>query len=111
MSDVLNPILGSILKFAVTASVVGVDVHLNDGQVGFKCTFWAKNALKRRLTLTKEDMKPEPESADCYLAVIDTSLLGRGEYWLDMEVTFPDSDADTGVRVERGRIYTGVRVS
>ena len=111
----MNPLLGTILKLAVTASVVGANVHLSDEQVDFSCTFWAKNGLKRRLTLTKSAEPDDPhmieESADCYIAVIDTSILGRGEYWMDMEVTIPDSDVDTGVRVERVRVYTGVRVS
>jgi len=102
---VLPPSIGTTLKIAVTANL-GTNIHLED--VDFECKFFTDMGNRRALELRKEDMLYI--SADEYIAVVDTNVVGTGEYWLQMTAYVPDDDVVGGIRIEKATAPTGIRV-
>ena len=102
---VLPPSIGTTLKIAVTANL-GTNIHLED--VDFECKFFTGVGNRAPLTVRKEDMLYV--SADEYIAVVDTSVVGTGEYWLQMTAYVPDDDVVGGIRIEKATAPTGIRV-
>ena len=47
---------------------------------------------------------------DNYVAVIDSSLIGRGEIRVQTTVLIPDTDCDGGIRTEIYTEQTGIKI-
>lgn len=100
----LQPSLGTTLKMLVTADL-GNDLHLED--VDFTCVFF-RSGLNTGQTISKDAMSKL--SADEYIAVVDTRLIGTGEYYMKLTAYLPDLDVSGGLRTEVVVVPTGVRV-
>lgn len=104
MNNVLPPTRGTDLKFCVTADL-GNNIHLDD--VDFKCRFF-RSGLNNGQTVEKKDMARI--SADEYLAVVDTKVIGSGEYYMVFSAKIPDGDVPDGFRDEVVTVPTGINV-
>ena len=103
---VLPPVIGTTIKIAVAAEL-GKDIHMVD--VNFSCVVY-NNAIKSNsITLQKSDMIYVED--DLYLAVVDTSNIGTGEYYIRFSADIPDSDCVGGIRKEIVTIPTGIKVN
>lgn len=103
MDNILPPSVGTELKLNVTADL-GNDLHLSD--VDFFARF--SNPLGKSVTIEKKDMKKYDD--DNYVAVVDTKIVGAGEYWMKLTVKLPDADCEDGFRTEVVTVPTGVKV-
>ncbi len=103
--NILPPSLGTELKINVTAEL-GNDLHLAD--VDFVCTFYSNNPLGRSVTIQKQKLLQQDD--DNYIAVLNTSDIGTGEYWLKLTAYLPDTDFEDRLRTEIVRVPTGIRV-
>lgn len=100
----LPPAVGSHLKMAVTANL-GTGIHMAD--VDFTCEFFRKGAQRTQL-IEKPQMTYVAD--DQYIAVVDTAVVGAGEYFLRFTALIPDPDIEGGMRRETVIIPTGIRV-
>ena len=103
MDNILPPSVGTELKLNVTAEL-GNDLHLSD--VDFFARF--SNQYGKSVTIEKKDMKKYDD--DNYVAVVDTKIVGAGEYWMKLTVKLPDADCEDGFRTEVVTVPTGVKV-
>lgn len=104
----IPPSVGTVLKIAITADI-GSNKHLSDNDVDFTCTFSVDCALKKKQqVVTKFDMLYMDD--DTYIAIVDTSLIGTGNYYCTLKVLIPDTDVEGGIRPEVVRFQTGIRV-
>ncbi len=94
--------LGTTYKLAV--SVSGLEPESMD-TVPFSCRFWTWNG---GVTLRKDEMVRL--SANSYVAVVDSALLGRGTIKVETTVQIPDGDCPGGYRTEVYREDTGIRI-
>jgi len=106
-NNILPPIVGTIIKIAVTANL-GKNIHMVD--VDFNCVVFNRNNGGQRgsITLQKGDMIYVGD--DEYIAVVDTTVIGRGDYYIKFSADVPDSDCTDGIRKEIVEIPTGIRV-
>lgn len=105
-SKVLPPIVGSIIKIAVSAEL-GKDVHMKD--VDFSCVIYNDSVKSNSVTLTKSEMVFVED--DLYLAVVDTKDIGSGEYYMQFTVDIPDTDCPEQMRREIVSLPTGIKVN
>lgn len=91
----LQPSVGTILKIGVTADI-GNELHLSD--VDFVCTFYSDMAIRKSVVVAKEDMVKVDD--DNYFAIVNTEIVGVGNYYCRLEVDIPDSDIESGIRKE-----------
>ncbi len=103
MNNTLPPSVGTDLKLNVTAEL-GNDLHLSD--VDFFARFG--NLYGKSVTIEKKDM--EKYDDDNYVAVVDTKIIGAGEYWMKLTVKIPDADCKDGFRMEVVTVPTGEKV-
>lgn len=101
---ILPPSIGTILKFSVTADL-GTGIHMSD--VSFKCEFL--NRFGKKILIDKSEMIYV--SDDEYIAVVDTKLIGTGEYWMRFTAEIPDTDVESGFRTEVVTKPTGINVT
>ena len=86
--------VGTGLKFAVTITAEGFDQEEDDWKVVFQC---GRNTLE----LTKADMSISDDGEKLtFIANVDTSLLGAGTLSVTTYAYVPDTDWDSGYRVE-----------
>lgn len=102
---ILPPAKGTILKLAVTADL-GDGIHMKD--VDFVCNFFKAGITTKSVTLEKKDMIQVDK--DEYLACVDTSVIGAGEYFMRFTAYLPDTDVEGGIREETVVAPTGIRV-
>lgn len=102
--QILPPSNGTTLKFSVTADL-GKDIHMSD--VSFKCEFL--NKYGKKMLVEKANMVYV--SDDEYIAVVDTRLIGTGEYWMRFTAEIPDTDVDGGLRTEVVTVPTGINIT
>ena len=103
MDNILPPSVGTELKLNVTAEL-GNGLHLSD--VDFSVRF--SNPSGKSVTIEKKDMKKYDD--DNYVAVVDTKIVGAGEYWMKLTAKLPDADCEDGFRTEVVTVPTGVKV-
>lgn len=103
MDNILPPSVGTELKLNITADL-GNDLHLSD--VDFFARF--SNPFGKSVTIDKKDMKKYDD--DNYVAVVDTKIVGTGEYWMKLSVQLPDADCEDGFRKEVVTVPTGIKV-
>ena len=77
--------LGTTYKLNI--NIEGLPGTMDD--VDFRCKFWT---YRKELTMDKKDMIRINENN--YMAVIDSSLLGRGTIKVQTTVLVPDTDVD-----------------
>lgn len=94
-TEILPPAYHTKMKTVLTACL-GNNLHLAD--VNFTCDVYASNSSARSITLRKEDMSRIDD--DHYAMIIDTTLLGTGQYHCRLAVFIPDNDCEDGVRPE-----------
>ena len=94
--------LGTIYKLNV--HIEGLPGTMDE--VDFRCKFWT---YRKELTVEKKDMIRLDENN--YMAVVDSSLLGRGTIKVQTTVLVPDTDVDGGVRTEIYTKYTDIKVN
>lgn len=94
--------LGTIYKLNI--HIGGLPGTMDD--VDFHCKFWT---YRKELTVEKKDMIRIDENN--YMAVVDSSLLGRGTLKVQTTVLVPDTDVDGGVRREIYTEYTDIKVN
>jgi len=104
-TGVLPPAKGTKLKLSVTADLG--DLSMDD--VDFNCTFFRADATSRKQTVTKEEMVRIDRNE--YVAVVDTAVIGAGEYYLKFTAYLPDTDVSDGIRPEVVSVPTGIRVT
>lgn len=104
--NILPPARGTILKLAVTADL-GESIHMEDVQ--FECKFFCSGLSVKSQTVKKEEMIQI--GADEYLACVDTSIVGVGEYCMRFTAWLPDTDVNGGLRQESVVTPTGIRVT
>lgn len=63
----------------------------------------------RRTQLIKKD-ETVRKASDRYAFIVDTSLLGTGELWIDQTAFIPDADAPGGTRKEVSINFTNMIV-
>lgn len=102
--NILPPSVGSKLKMAVTANLG--EVHMSE--VDFECVFF-RNGGRSVQKIAKSEMSYV--SDDEYLAIVDTDMIGGGEYFMKFTAWIPDADMDGGLRSEVVIIPTGIRVN
>lgn len=100
------PSVGTLLKIAVSAEI-GNDMHLED--VDFECYFHKEGFEKKGQQVLKDDMIRI--DADTYIAIVDTKLIGVGNYYCLLTVQVPDNDVEGGLRTEAVRFPTYIRVN
>lgn len=93
--------LGTIYKLNI--HIEGLPLAMDD--VEFSCKFWT---FKESVTLRKNEMIRIDE--ENYVAVIDSSLIGRGEIRVQTTVLIPDTDCDGGIRTEIYTEQTGIKI-
>lgn len=98
------PSVGTILKMAVTADLGGV--HMSE--VDFECYFHKNGCQGRGVLVPKSAMTYVGQ--DEYLALVDTKVIGAGEYMMRFTAWIPDEDVDGGLRQETVCVPTGVKV-
>lgn len=91
---VLPPSIGTILPICVDANV-GQGLHMQD--VNFECKFYTET-YKKGIVVNKSEMFFVNE--DEYIALVDSSKIGVGQYWLKFTAYVPDPRLDSGVRPE-----------
>ena len=96
-------VVGTELKFAVALTLPG---GLTMDEVDFRCKFWT---YRKELTVEKKEMIRLDENN--YMAVVDSSRLGRGTIKVQTTVLVPDTDVDGGVRTEIYTKYTDIKVN
>lgn len=101
----LPPSVGTQLKIAVTADLGGV--HMSE--VDFVCYFFRSGDSEHGVVVKKAEMTFVGE--DEYLAVVNTSDIGAGEYLMKFTAQIPDSDLEDGLRTEMVCVPTGIRVT
>lgn len=104
-NPIIPPSFGTTLKFLVSADL-GNGLHMED--VDFQCSFFRAGLLNSQL-VKKEDMLKL--SADEYLAVVNTRVIGTGEYYMKLTAFIPDTDVEGGLREEVITIPTGIRIN
>ena len=97
----MNTDLGTIYKLCI--HIDGLPGTMDD--VAFTCRFWT---FKESVTLPKEEMIRL--DADNYIAVIDSTLLGRGTIKVQTTVQIPDTDIEGGFRTEIYTEDTGIKI-
>ncbi len=102
--ELLPPSVGTDLKLAVTATL-GQDVHLSG--VDFSCAFFRRGGTER-LLLTKQQMTYVDD--DTYMAVVDTTAVGPGDYLMRLTALIPDPDCPDAIRREVVTVDTGIHV-
>jgi len=103
---ILPPAKGTILKLAVIAEL-GDGIHMDD--VDFESTFFHTGITTKSQTVKKEEMIRISE--DEYLACVDTSIVGVGEYCMRFTAWLPDTDVEGDLRQESVVTPTGIRVT
>ena len=103
--NALQPSLGTTLKLLVSADL-GEGIHLED--VDFCCVFF-RYGINTGQTVNKSEMSKI--SQDEYIAVVDTKIIGTGEYYMRLTAYIPDTDVDSGIRTEVVVVPTGIRVT
>lgn len=101
--QVLPPSVGTILKISIQADLD--DAHMVD--VDFSCRFFRK-PMGDSITIAKEDMIYV--SDDEYIAIVDTTLIGTGEYYVEFTADIPDNNIPSGIRKEVVTAPTGIKV-
>lgn len=104
-NNFLPPCVGTKLKLSVTAQLPG-NLHLSD--VEFYCNFYVTGATAKRQKFEKTQMREEDN--DTWSAVVDTEVIGSGEYWCQLTVLLPDQDCANGERPEIVRFPCKVKV-
>lgn len=102
--NALPPSLGTELKLNVNAEL-GNNLHLAD--VDFFAVFYVIGQ-ERTLKVKKKNMVRVDD--DNYIAVVDSSKIGTGEYWMQLTVYLSDADCIDGERTEVVDVPTGVKV-
>lgn len=102
---ILPPSLGTVLKIAVTADI-GNSQHLSS--VDFSCFFHVAGREKKGVQVDKVDMIMVDE--DTYIAVIDTAVIGVGNYYCCLTAFVPDDNIEGGLRKEVVRFPTYINV-
>lgn len=90
---VLPPSIGTKIPILVEADLG--ESHMED--VDFECKFYT-DVFKKGIVLKKEDMFYVDK--DSYIAIVDTSKIGLGQYWLRLTANIPDPRLTEGVRPE-----------
>ena len=101
----LPPSSGTILKIAVTADI-GNGLHLAD--VDFECVFYRDGFTTKSQAVAKKDMIRMDD--DTYIAMVNTKLVGLGNYFCRLTVLVPDNDVEGGIRPEVVSFPTYIRV-
>ena len=104
MNTILPPSKGTEIKISVTAEL-GADIHMDD--VDFECEFYG-TFVQNKVTVRKEEMIRI--DADEYVAIVDSAVVGTGQYYMRFTAYIPDTDMDDGLRTEVVTIPTGIRV-
>lgn len=94
--------LGTIYKFNV--HVDGLPTSMDD--IEFSCTFYCSPIKK--ITIQKKDMIRLDENN--YVAIVDSSLIGKGIIHNEIELLINDNDIPSGIRKEIYTEKTDVRV-
>lgn len=98
----MNTDLGTIYKLNI--HIDGLPGTMDD--VAFTCRFWT---FKESITLPKEEMIRL--DADNYIAVIDSTKIGRGTIKVQTTVQIPDTDVNGGIRTEIYTEDTGIKIA
>ena len=104
-NQILPPSIGTTLKLLITADL-GDNIHLED--VDFTCVFF-RAGLRNGLTIEKQEMTRMDK--DEYIAVVDTKIIGTGEYYMKLSVRIPDNDVEGSLRDEVVVVPTNIRVT
>ena len=104
-NQILPPSIGTTLKLLITADL-GDNIHLED--VDFTCVFF-REGLRNGLTIEKQEMTRMDK--DEYIAVVDTKIIGTGEYYMKLSVRIPDNDVEGSLRDEVVVVPTNIRVT
>lgn len=106
MTKIMTPKIvpfGSDIKIQVIINDLPDELTMQD--IDFSCRFYVGTA---EVTLAKTDLKnPDDE---VYLAPIETSSLSRGDLWLEVTASIPDTDFSDGFRHEIQIISTGIKI-
>ena len=97
----MNTDLGTIYKLNI--HIDGLPGTMDD--VAFTCCFWT---FKESITLSKEEMIRL--DADNYIAVIDSTLIGRGTIKVQTTVQIPDTDFNDTAPTEIYTEDTGIKI-
>lgn len=101
----LPPSLGTELKLNVNAEL-GNNLHLAD--VDFVAVFYTAMGIGKSITIAKSAMIKVDD--DNYIAIVDTTKVGSGEYWMKLSAELPDADFEDGYRTEVVKVSTGIKV-
>lgn len=104
-NPILPPSVGTTLKLLITADL-GDNIHLED--VDFTCVFF-REGLRNGQTIEKQEMTRIDK--DEYIAVVDTKIIGTGEYYMKLSVRIPDNDVEGSLRDEVVVVPTNIRVT
>jgi len=102
---ILPPSVGTELKICVTADI-GEFLHLDD--VDFTVTVYNDGNYPKELVFEKSELVAVDK--DNYIAVVNTELIGIGNYWCKLECKLPDADCPDGYRDEIVRFPTYIKV-
>lgn len=94
--------LGTIYKLNI--HIEGLPSTMDD--VDFRCKFYT---FRNELTVYKKEMIRIDENN--YMAVVDSSLLGRGKIKVQTTIHVPDTDIPGGIRTEIYTEYTDIKIN
>lgn len=100
-----NSIRGTIFKLYVHMEPID-NYHLED--VEWEAEVYAEGGFGKRIKFKKEDAVKVDE--DNYMVVVDSAIGGAGEYKLILTSYIPDADCPNGIRVEKTRCETDVKI-
>lgn len=94
------------VKGTIIKAVISIDLPsgLTMDDIDFSCRFFVFSASQ---VIEKSQMvRINENSYSCY---VDTKIIGTGEIWLETTAYLPDSDYESGTRVEIDKINTGIK--
>lgn len=99
-----NSVQGTLVKLNV--SMTPLDNHHMEN-IEWEAMVFVKGN-NRQQVIKKE--KAKRVDADNYIIVVDSSIVGSGEYYITFTAYIPDADVEGGVRIEKKTGYTGVTI-
>lgn len=97
------------VKGTIIKAVISIDLPsgLTMDDIDFSCRFFVYYGSNASQKIKKSEMiRVNENSYTCY---IDTKIIGTGEIWLETTAYLPDSDYESGTRVEIDKINTGIK--
>lgn len=100
----MNSVQGTQVKFNISMTPME-SYHLED--IEWEAMVFVKGYNKHQV-IKKQDARQVDK--DNYIVVVNTDLVGSGEYYITLTAYIPDADVEGGYRTEKKTEFTGVTI-